>query len=56
MAGLRTMAIPIREDAPARGQVRPAVDVTKIVIWVAGAILPWTAIAIAVKFALGGVP
>ena len=50
------MAIPIREDAPARGQARPAVDVTKIAIWVAGAILPWTVIAVAVKLALSGFP
>jgi hypothetical protein len=47
------MAVTIREDAFAQGQARPAIDVTKIVLWVVAALLPWAAIILAAKVVIG---
>jgi hypothetical protein len=48
------MATIVRAGAPAQAQAqpRPAVDVTKIVLWIVAASLPWAAIILAAKFAI----
>lgn len=43
------MAVSVREDALARSQARPAIDVTKIVLWIVAAALPWAALILAAK-------
>jgi hypothetical protein len=47
------MAVSVREDALAQSQARPAIDVTKIVLWVLAAALPWAAIIVAAKVVIG---
>ncbi len=49
------MALIAHEDRLVQTQTRPTVDVTKIVIWILAASLPWAAIAFGVKFVLGAV-
>jgi hypothetical protein len=47
------MAVTKIEDAVSVGRaldVRPSVDVAKLAIWAAAAILPWTVIIIAVRW------
>jgi hypothetical protein len=43
------MAFTARDDVLATRQARPAIDVTKIVIWVAAGILPWAALFLAAR-------
>jgi hypothetical protein len=49
------MALIVREGALAQRPVLPslkAIDVTKVVVWIAGAALPWMAIFFAARFVL----
>lgn len=46
------MALIAHEDRLVQTQSRPTVDVTKIVIWILAASLPWAAVVFGIKLAL----
>lgn len=48
------MAVIVHEDAPARAASPRATAALKLIVWIAAAVLPWGAIALAVKVVIAG--